>query len=420
MALLPCATAFAQLPPADVPLQPIPVPADTPAPPKPTASSGWSSWLPFITVPEIGADPNGGTTVGVLPVWLNTNDQHEIDRIIAPDLFHNSYFGWGMHARLYSYPSEDQQWSVVAGVQERVQRGVDFEYQLGRTRRERWSLSASVISDRDGTPRYYGNGNDTPKSAETSYTAQQQVARITVGLNLSRRWQVAYTMHARVVDVEPGNIPGVASIEQYFGNAILGTGKDFLHRLALVYDTRDDLTIPDQGIQWVGYAGAASSGLFNDALYREAGFDGRLFSPVIHDTVLAAHLALRYLFNDHNAPFWALSTLGGDRSDVGAEQPLRGFGAGRFTDLDAYSMTLELRHKAFSFNAVSTRVDIELSPFVDAGRVFDGTGTLPLGHIHTVGGLGFRGLARPYVVGYVDIGYGTEGVAVFTGINYPF
>jgi hypothetical protein len=37
-----------------------------------------------------------------------------------------------------------------------------------------------------------------------------------------------------------------------------------------------------------------------------------------------------------------------------------------------------------------------------------------------VGGIGFRGVARPFVVGYVDIGYGSEGVAVFTGLNYPF
>jgi hypothetical protein len=99
---------------------------------------------------------------------------------------------------------------------------------------------------------------------------------------------------------------------------------------------------------------------------------------------------------------------------------LRGFGAGRFTDRDAYSMTLEVRRRAFSFDTGSTVVDIELTPFVDAGRVFAGFGTFPLAHIHTVGGIGFRGVARPFVVGYVDIGYGTEGVAIFTGISYPF
>ena len=68
----------------------------------------------------------------------------------------------------------------------------------------------------------------------------------------------------------------------------------------------------------------------------------------------------------------------------------------------------------------TTHVDVEVAPFVDAGRVFEGNWDFPLSHIHAVGGVGFRGVARPFVVGYVDVGYGSEGVAVFTGINYPF
>jgi hypothetical protein len=32
---------------------------------------------------------------------------------------------------------------------------------------------------------------------------------------------------------------------------------------------------------------------------------------------------------------------------------------------------------------------------------------------------GLRGLAHPFSVGYVDIGYGSGGVATFKGINYP-
>jgi hypothetical protein len=54
------------------------------------------------------------------------------------------------------------------------------------------------------------------------------------------------------------------------------------------------------------------------------------------------------------------------------------------------------------------------------GRVFHRFSTVPLSQLHSVGGLGIRGLARPFVVGYIDVGYGSEGVAVFTGIDYPF
>jgi hypothetical protein len=424
--MLPWAIARAQLPP-EPGQPPPPAPPATPLPPPPAQEpTPWLlRWLnpstaPFLPVPEIATDPNGGTTIGLLPVWLQTDEQHQIDRIIAPDVYHNAYFGFGAHARLFAYPSEDEQWSAVAGVSERVQRELDLEYQVGRVRRHRWSFTASLVADRDGTPRFYGIGNTTTQFAETNYTAQQQMARGQFGLNFSHIWQLSYTLRLRRVDVLPGTLPGIPSIEQRFGNGLLGTGNEYLHRLAITYDTRDDLTVPRHGMEWVAYGGAATSQAFNEAMYKEAGLDGRAFWPVFHDTVLAAHFALRYMFSDHDAPFWTLSTLGGQESDIGGQQALRGFGAGRFTDRNAYAGSVELRHNLFSFNLAQSRVDIELSPFVDTGRVFADTSTFPLEHLHTVGGVGFRGIARPFVVGYVDIGYGSEGVAVFTGINYPF
>jgi len=60
----------------------------------PVPRSGMSSWFnpstaPFIPIPEIGVDPDSGTTVGLLPVWVHTDEQSEIRRIIAPDLIYN-------------------------------------------------------------------------------------------------------------------------------------------------------------------------------------------------------------------------------------------------------------------------------------------------------------------------------------------
>ena len=390
----------------------------------PSGAARWfnAATAPFIPVPVVGTDPDSGTTVGLMPVWVRTDEDHDIDRIVAPDIVRNPYFGWGMHARLYAYPSEDERWSAVAGIKQRVERTVDLEYQVGRERKDRWSFSASALYDRDGTPRFYGIGNRSPSSAQTNYTASQGLLQAKLGFNISTIWELAYTMRLRQVDVLPGTLSGVESIEDRFGEARLGTRREFLHRFSVTYDTRDDATIPRRGMQWIGYGGLATGGdsVFHGPLYTEAGVDGRAFWPVFHDTVLAWHVALRYLLSAHDVPFWALSSVGGDRSVVGGQQPLRGFGYGRFTDRDAFSTTLELRHRLFSFNAVSTRVDIEIAPFVDAGRVFADSGTLPLQHLHSVGGVGFRGIARPFVVGYVDVGYGTEGTAVFTGIYYPF
>jgi hemolysin activation/secretion protein len=119
-------------------------------------------------------------------------------------------------------------------------------------------------------------------------------------------------------------------------------------------------------------------------------------------------------------PFWALSRLGGDRSELGGRQPLRGFGDSRFVDHNLFVVNVELRTRVFSLDLFGTQATLELAPFVELGRVFHALDASPFTHLHPVGGLGFRGLATPFVVGYVDVGYGSEGATVFSGIDYPF
>jgi Omp85 superfamily domain len=426
LALQPCGLLRAQTPPGDpsssAPAGPIPV-ADPPVEKK----KGLSRWFnpataPFIPVPEIAVDPDSGTTLGLIPTWVKTDENHNVSRIIAPDILYNPYFGFGVHARIYSYASSDEQWSIVAGIKERVERKFDGEYQIGRLRDSRWSITYSLIYDRDGTPRFYGIGNNTRETAETNYTSQQDFGQIQAGFNINHMWQLLYTARFQVIDVLPGTLNDVASIQTRFPSITgLGTDKLMLNRFSVVYDTRDDPTIPSHGMKWVVYGGAAAKhGIINDSMYSEAGLDARGFWPVATDTILAAHLSVRYLPSAHQVPFWALSSVGGGISDIGGEQPLRGFGAGRYYDRDSFSTTVELRRKVFSFNAVTTNLDIEVAPFIDLGRVFGKSSTDPLGQLHQVYGVGFRGIARPFVVGYVDIGHGSEGAAVFTGLNYPF
>jgi hypothetical protein len=404
--------------------------SDTAQTPAPAAKPSWFSpsfWFdpataPFLPVPEIATDPDSGTTAGLLAVKLRTDQDGDIRRIIAPDFIYNPYFGYGGHVRIYDYPSADVQWSVIAGAKERVERGIDLEYQSGILREQRWSFTYSVVYDRDGTPRFFGIGNNSPAIAQTDYTAQQEFGQAQIGFNLNRTWQLLYTALARSVDVLPGTLAGIASLQTRFGRILgVGTNNELLNRLSIVYDTRDNVTIPRSGMKWVVYSGLASRrGVFNPSLYSEAGIDGRGYLPITSTTVLALHADLRYLPETHYLPFWALSALGGDSTDIGGSQVLRGFGPGRFYGRNAFSASAEVRQQIASINAISTHVDLELAPFVDLGQVFQRPSTTPWTHLHSVGGLGIRGLARPFVVGYIDIGYGSEGVAVFTGIDYPF
>ena len=419
-------------------LHAIPAAADAGGPQPRTAQAaqpqerpaGVSSWLdlnnlPFIPIPEIDEDPYSGTTLGLIPTVLVTNAEHEIRQIIAPDVIHSQYFGWGARARLFEFPSDDKQWSLVGGGKQHVESEFDGEYATGLMRENLWSFNASVIYDRNGSQRFYGVGNDSRLADQTNYTEQQKYVQTTLGLNLSRIWQVGYTMRLREVTITPGHIPGVPSIEELYPSTVLRADRrEFLNRIYATYDSRNDVNIPTRGAEWVAYAGAASTGLQPSAsLYSEVGLDGRDFFPLPGNAVLAAHVALRYMprtDRTRNIPFWALSGLGGDESDLGGDQPLRGFGVDRFVDRNSFVINLEYRKRVTAVHAFSTLINVEVTPFVDMGRVFNSFGTDPLSRLHKVAGLGVRGIAPPFVVGYVDAGYGSEGFSVFTGLNYPF
>jgi hypothetical protein len=135
---------------ADTEVEPPPAPAPGPIPPPPASPpTGLAKWLnpataPFIPVPLISVDPDSGTTLGLIPTWVKTDENHEIRRIIAPDVLYNPYFGVGVHGRVYGYTSADEQWSVVSGVKERVEREFNAEYQSGRLREDRWSTTEAA------------------------------------------------------------------------------------------------------------------------------------------------------------------------------------------------------------------------------------------------------------------------------------
>jgi hypothetical protein len=380
------------------------------------------SSAPFIPIPEIDVDPNSGTTLGVIPTFLETNERGEIHKIISPAIDHNPYFGLGLSLSIYSYPSADTQWSVQGGAQQRVQRGFDYEYQSGRQRTSAWSFNASLVYDRNGTPRFYGIGNDSPVYDETNYTLQQKYVQTLLGYNVSHAWQIAWVFRARDVDVQPGTLSRIESLVQRFG-PILGVGvnHETLNRIEIIRDTRDDIVVPTRGGEYVVYGGvAARDGILESSLYSAVGIDARQFVPLAPGITFAGHVALRYMPGVEAVPFWSLSEIGGERAVIGEEQPLRGFGEGRFYGRNLFDTNLELRQRVLALDAMSTHIDVELTPFIDLGQVFQHSHESPVAHLHKVAGLGFRGIAAPFVVGFVDIGYGSEGVAVFTGINYPF
>ena len=388
--------------------------------------SGIARWLnpataPFIPIPEIDVDPQSGVTLGVFATFLSVNDHGEIERITAPDFFHSQYFGWGAGISMYGFPSDDNHWLVLGSVKERVERDLEARYLAGLTRATPLSWSVETVYDRSGTARFYGIGNETPDYNESTYVNDQTALAATIGYNFTQATQLAYGARWRRVDVLPGVLSGIPSIETLYPNVNgLGTEHALEQTLTLTHDTRDSATIPHSGARYLLYGGFASRSFGSSVAYSFFGAEARCYLPLGEHITLALHAAARYMPSAAEAPFWALSSLGGDRSVPNEREPLRSDGADRYVDENIVATGAEVRARVVGFDAFGTRVSLELAPFVDTGKVFsNGPGSL-FSDMHTAAGVGVRGVASPFVVGYVDVGYGRGKAVVFSGINYPF
>ena len=205
---------------------------------------------------------------------------------------------------------------MVAGAKQRVESEFDYEYQTGRLRNTPLSFDVSVVYDRSGTPRFYGIGNNSPEYDVTNYTLQQKYVQTTVGWNLSHVLQIAYTLRVRDVEVQPGTLAGIESLQGRFG-AILGVGTNHetLNR------HQDHLR---HARRYRSFRRAAVSTCSSAALPRRTaystprctastGVDARqLWSPA-PGNVIVAHMALRYMPGATDVPFWSLSNIGGEQ-----------------------------------------------------------------------------------------------------------
>ena len=118
-------------------------------------------------------------------------------------------------------------------------------------------------------------------------------------------------------------------------------------------------------------------------------------------------------------------TLGGDvpfleRSILGGKNSLRGHGDNRFIDSSYVLVNIEERIRLFRYRLFNVNTDWEIAPFLDLGAVARNLLDVTTRNLVVNPGVGFRAVVRPNVVGRVDIGFGKEGVAIFTTLGYPF
>jgi hypothetical protein len=381
----------------------------------PALARDWS----VIPIPEFIADPNEGNTYGILPVVLFPDEEGRIRYMLAPDFSYNETKGFFPRFRFFGYPSRTRQYALVAGKSTtRDERYVAEFSDRGLWDGRAW-VFAGAMHEQDSTERFFGFGNSSHEDEESNYTNNDTQAELYPGFWIRPHFGIAYRMRIRSHGVHEGQVdslPFIAVEHPEVRGRGLERGTYWAHRAELVWDSRDDIDIPSRGGFGVAYTEAADEALGSATSFVKFGAEWRQFVPLAWrrvSAVLALRALLDYVSAGDDTPFWEQSTLGG-------RKVLRAFGADRFIDLNRSLASVEMRVPVYSRHIFGVNPTLELAPFFETGQVFDGVTSSPIDDLHIASGMGFRVVLRPQIVAFVDVGFGYEGSAVFSGVNYPF
>lgn len=271
-----------------------------------------------------------------------------------------------------------------------------------------FGLSLMASNRRDLRARYYGRGNDSEfdeKKDEDYYRYVLKKPRLSVSLlrHLYGPVTMSFDLGLERSDVDPAT-RNVASDDEgsgerpydsfYQEQGTVIDGVTGYVGVTLVWDTRDDPTIPRRGVfhEWSYETSRNSllSLLFEEIDYQRHTFTDARYWPrserlnIAHRTVVEA---LR-----GSVPLYAYGEIGGSRrlKGLGGSDTLRGFDRQRFTDNVRVFTNTEARYQLGSTVAFKQHLELHGVLFVDTGQVQPGFNELRVRNIHITAGWGVR------------------------------
>lgn len=385
--------------------------------PYPLTDEGFGDPVKVVTIPlpAIATSPNEGITAGALTAFLIHNNKDEVSTLLAPQVNYNKNYGFT--ASLYGafYPSRSRYWEANLSQSTKV----NFDYEIkGRDKTfmdEKLELNAFIFAFADGSARFFGFQARTPQQQETNYTDQEIGFNISAGYEVFKNLQVVIGERFRNVDIHKGAVIAVPFIRDRFSAAQVHGINGFVahaQRLSLVYSTLDSRDMPTKGAFAKATAEVSGKILGSSTDYRHFEAEVKGYVP-LDDARYVSVARIAYSQTMGGAPFLEQSILGG-------ETTLRGYGRNRFIDNSYLLLNLEERIRLFRWELFNVNTDWEVAPFIDFGSVMKSISQAQGRDFEFNPGLGLRAVVRPNIVGRIDVGFGTDGPAVFVGLGYPF
>jgi outer membrane protein assembly factor BamA len=369
----------------------------------------------LVPLPIFTTEPNEGETYGALLAIIDA-DAAGFRSLIVPYATVNPILGvaGSVHYERFFGLNRETKFETDFSQSTKNQAFYRLRYTAPQAFDPRYLFHGYIEYENDRTARFYGLGANSREENESNYTLRQFGGQLTFGRQLLPELIVSFTERLRHVTIRRGAVDSLPFLQDVF-TGIPGETGSFVwaHRLALISDTRDSYITPTRGRFASVFLEVANSALGSDASFVRYGLEGRLLWPHWGERLVTAVRGLFERADGSDLPFFELSELGSDDT-------LRGFGESRFLDEGRILVNAEERIKVFHFTYGNVRTDIELAVFAEAGRVFHTFNDLGSGKVQTVVGGGIRFLAASQIVAKIDIGVGSEGMAIFTGLDYPF
>jgi outer membrane protein assembly factor BamA len=369
-----------------------------------------------IPLPVIASSPNEGITYGVLGAFLLHNSKNEVSTLLAPQVNYNQNFG--ITTSLYGafYPSADRNWDINLSKSTEINESFEFKIRDKTFLDKKLEMNAYLFRIADGSARFFGFQSASSSDDETNYADDETGFTFSAGYEFAPNLQIVLGERFRHVDIRRGAVKKTPFIKDIFSaDEVPGLNGFDAHaqKIALVYSSLDSRDMPTHGFYGKLSIEQSLKALGSSADYRhyEAEFKG--YFPLKEDRFITV---TRLAYNQtlgNDVPFL-------DRSILGGETTLRGYGRNRFIDSSYLLCNLEERIRLFRWQLFDVNTDWELAPFIDLGAVMKSLDKARLSDFEFNPGVGFRAVVRPNIVGRVDIGFGKDGPAVFVGLGYPF
>jgi outer membrane protein assembly factor BamA len=367
----------------------------------------------YVPLPIFTTDPNERQTYGAL---LAIIDEREgvFHSILVPYGTINPLLGVAASVHYEQFFAHDTKFDTDFSQSTENQALYRLRYFNPELADQRYYLQGQLSYDNDRTARFFGLGAASRKEDQSNYTLSEFLGRFTFGQWLQPDLLASLTERFRNVNIRPGAVTSLPFLQNAFTD-VPGENGAFVwaHRLALTYDSRNAIATPTSGRFGQVFVEVATSALGSEASFVRYGLEGRWLWPHFEERLVTVVRGLIDRVDGPHIPFFELASLGGDDS-------LRGFGDNRFLDEGRFLVNAEERIKVFHITYGNVRTDIELAVFAEAGRVFHNFSDLGSGKVQAVWGGGIRFVAASQIVAKIDVGIGSEGAAVFTGLNYPF